>query len=231
MSFQLFLVGRHAQQIAERTGFIETLRDLQFAGGIAQPCQDQNLRHHRPGNLFSSGRQRLLQKSDQSHLPAQLEPQPGTAKGPLPFDGDALQIDFYPLRLDVPEQSALSNCGSPCGLLVKAQTPGRIHLPEVGHHALPWASRRAITLDQRPVAMTLAILLSIAATQVHASILRIATSLARGLVFTTKVFPRARPYVARTHTADRKVRESPGSNYFENVFKKCSNHLGLRKLG
>src|SRR6266481_691439 len=163
---------------------------MQLARGIAQPCQ--NLHHHWPGNLFSSGRQRLLQKIDQFHLSAQLEPQPGTAKGPLSFDGDALRIDFYPLRFNVPEQSALSNSGSTCGLLVNAQTPCRIHLPEVGHHALPWAPRRAITLDQRPVAVTLAILLAIAATQVHASILRIATSLSRGLVFTTTTFTRTK---------------------------------------
>src|SRR6266852_3725953 len=204
---------------------------MQLARGIAQPCQDQDLRHHQPGNLFSSRREGLFQKIDQSNLSAQPEPQPGTAKGPLPFDRDALQINFHPLRFNVPEQSALSNSGSTCGLLVNAQTPCRIHLSKVGHHALPWAPRRAITLDQRPVAVTLAILLAIAATQIHASILRIATSLSRGLVFTTKAFPRARPSVARTHTADRKVRESPRSNYFENVFKKCSNHLGLRKLG
>src|SRR6202162_1089762 len=136
---------------------------MQLARGIAQPCQDQDLRHHQPGNLFSSRRESLFQKINQSHLSAQLQPQPGTAKGPLPFNRDALQINFYPLRFNVSEQSALSNSGSTRGLVVYAQTPCRIHLPEVGHHALPWASRRAITLDQRPVAVTLAILLAIAA--------------------------------------------------------------------
>jgi hypothetical protein len=114
---------------------------------------------------------------------------------------------------------------------VNAQTPGRIHLTEVGHHALPWASRRTITLDQCPVAMALAILVAIAATQVHASILPMATPLSRGLVFTTKAFSQDTQYFLRTPTEDRKVKKSLDSNYSENVLKKYSNHLRLRKVG
>src|SRR5579859_6161516 len=72
-------------------------------------------------------------------------------------------------------------------------------------HIAPWASRRTITLDQRPVAMALANLVAIAATQVHASILRMATLLSRGLVFATKTFSRDTPYFLRIRTEDRKV--------------------------
>src|SRR5258708_2763789 len=177
---------------------------MQPARGITKPCQNQNLRHHRPGNLFSPSRKSPFQKINQSHLSAQLQPDPRTAKRPLPFYRDALQINFYPLRFDVLEESALRNSGSTGGLLVNAQSPGRIHLPEVGHHALPWAPRRAIPLHQCPVAVTLAILLAIAATQVHASILRIATSLSRGLVFTTMAFPRTTQHALRTLATNRK---------------------------
>src|SRR5207245_2960397 len=42
-----------------------------------------------------------------AHQPAQHQPDPRTAKRPLPFYRNALQINFYPLRFDVPEQSAL----------------------------------------------------------------------------------------------------------------------------
>jgi hypothetical protein len=76
---------------------------MQFARGITKPCQNQNLRHHRPGNLFSSSRKSPFQKINQSHLPAQLQPDPRTTKRPLPFYRDALQINFYPLRFDVTE--------------------------------------------------------------------------------------------------------------------------------
>src|SRR5260370_37566448 len=104
---------------------------------------------------------------------------------------------------------------------MNAQTPCRIHLTEVGHHALSWASRRTITLDQRPVAMALAILVAIAATQVHASILRMAIPLSRGLVFTTKAFSRDTQYFPRTPTKDRKVKNSVDSNYS----KMCSKNI------
>ena len=36
---------------------------------------------------------------------------------------------------------------------------------------------------------------------------------------------------SRTHTANRNVRKSRGSNYAESLLKKSSNRLGLRKLG
>src|SRR6266446_6963620 len=204
---------------------------MQLARGITKPCQNQNLRHHRPGNLFSSSRKSPFQKINQSHLPAQLQPDPRTTKRPLPFDGDALQINFYPLRFNVTEQSALRNSDRTCGLLVNAQTPCRIQLTEVGHHALPRAPRRAIAFDQRPVAVTLAILLAIATTQVHASILQIPTSLSRGLVFTTNAFTDLHERASETQTANTNVREFSGLDYFETVLKKFSNHLELRKLG
>src|SRR6266436_10137374 len=203
---------------------------MQLARGITKPCQNQNLRHHRPGNLFSSSRKTPFQKINQSHLPAQLQPDPRTAKRPLPFYRDALQINFYPLRFDVTEQSALRNSYRTCGLLVNAHTPCRIHLTELVHHALPRAPRRAIAFHQSPVAVTLAILLAIATTQVHASILQIPTSLSRGLVFTTNAFTDFHEHASGTQTTNTNVRESSGSDYFENVLKNFSHHLELRKL-
>src|SRR5437879_13762925 len=88
-----------------------------------------------------------------------------------------------------------------------------------------------MTLDQRPVAMTLAILAAIAATQVHAPILRIATALSRGLVFTTNAFTHTTQPASRTHAANGNVRKSQGSNRLENVLKKSSTRSKLRKLG
>src|SRR6202790_5747630 len=79
--------------------------------------------------------------------------------------------------------------------------------------------------------MALAILVAIAATQVHASILRMATLLSRGLVFNTKTFSQDTQDFLRTPTEDRKVKKSLDSNYSENVLKKYSNHLRLRKVG
>src|SRR5437879_534094 len=163
---------------------------MQLAGGITEPRQNQNLGHQRPGNFFLAGCQRAFDKIHEPHAPAQLQTQPGTPERPLPFHGDALQIDFHPLWLDISEQMALSDGCRSRGLLLKAESSRRIHLTEIGHYALPWTARGTITLDQSPITMALAILLPIAATQVHGSILRIATVFAIGLVFTTRTFKR-----------------------------------------
>src|SRR5260370_32347670 len=140
-------------------------------------------------------------------------------------------FNCYPLRFAAPEQTALRNRARTRGLLVKAPPPLPIHLTEVGHHALPRAPRRAIAFHQSPVAVTLAILLAIATTQVHTSILQIPTSLSRGLVFTTNAFTDLHDHASGTQTANTNVREFLGSVYFENVLRKFSNHLELRKLG
>jgi hypothetical protein len=68
---------------------------------------------------------------------------------------------------------------------------------------------RRVTLDQSPVAVALAILLAIAATQVHAPILQVPTSFSRGLVFTTNVFLQTTPHASTTNDANGKVRKSP----------------------
>src|SRR5437879_12216584 len=88
-----------------------------------------------------------------------------------------------------------------------------------------------MTLDQRPVAMTLAILAAIAATQVHAPILRIATALSRGVVFTTNAFTHTTQPASRTHAANGNASRSHSSNRLENVLRKRSTRSKPRKLG
>jgi hypothetical protein len=51
------------------------------------------------------------------------------------------------------------------------------------------------------------------------------------LVFTTNAFTDLHEHASGTQTANTNVREFSGSVYFENVLKKFSNHLELRKLG
>src|SRR5262249_8585209 len=161
---------------------------MQLARGIAQPRQDQDLGHHPPDNLPPPNRQSLFQKIDQPHLPAQMQPYLGISKGALPLYRNPFEIDFDPLRFDIAKQSSLSNSSCTCCLLVDAQMSSCIHLFEVCHDALPRISRGAIALDQGLVAMLLAFLLAIAAAQVHAFMLRIASLLSSGLVFTTNGF-------------------------------------------
>jgi hypothetical protein len=52
-----------------------------------------------------------------------------------------------------------------------------------------------------------------------------------GRVFTTNAFTQRYEPQSRTHTENSNVRESPGSNSLENVFKKSSGRIRLRKLG
>jgi hypothetical protein len=120
-----------------------------------------------------------------------MQPNPGTSKGALPLYRNPFEIDFDPLRFDIAKQSSLSNSSCTCCLLVDAQTSSRIHLPEVRHDALPRTSRGAIALDQGPVTVPLALLLTLAAAQVHAFMLRITGLLSSGLVFTTNGFGQA----------------------------------------
>jgi hypothetical protein len=51
------------------------------------------------------------------------------------------------------------------------------------------------------------------------------------LVFATNAFTDLHEHASGTQTANTNVREFSGSVYFENVLKKFSNHLELRKLG
>src|SRR5437879_13827008 len=100
----------------------------------------------------------MCQKIDQFQLPAEPQPQPRSTELPFSFHRDPLQIDFHPLRCDVAEQSPLSNRSRTRGLLVNAQAPGCIHLPELRNQTLSPAAPRTMTLDQRPVAVPIATL-------------------------------------------------------------------------
>src|SRR5207245_6333479 len=141
------------------------------------------------------------------HTPAQRHTPPGPPDRPLTFHGYALQIDFHPLRFHIAEQPALRNGCPSCCLLVSAESPRRIHLTEIGHHALAWTTRGTITLDQSPITVALAILLPIAATQVHGSILRMATVFAIGLVFSRRTLKHITRTKQTGHHAKTEIRE------------------------
>src|ERR1039458_7218655 len=78
--------------------------------------------------------------------------------------------------------------GGSLGATLHSQATLLIHRAQPCHHPLPRSSHGAIALHQGPVSMALAILLSIAAPQIHSSILRIYESDSRGLVVTTSAF-------------------------------------------
>jgi hypothetical protein len=61
--------------------------------------------------------------------------------------------------------------------------------------------------------------------------LQVPTPLSRGLVFTTNAFTDLHEHASGMHTANTNVRKFSSSDYFENVLKKSSHHLELRKLG
>src|SRR6516165_2880111 len=204
---------------------------MQLARRTAQSRQDQDLRHHRPGNLFSSCRQRLFQKIKQPNLPAQMQPDPWTAKSSLPLHRNPLQIDFDPLWFNILEQSSLRNGRGTRRLLVNPQTSRSIHLPEVGDDTLPRTTRGAIALDQSPVAMTLALLRAIAAAQVHEPMLQITASYSSGLVFTTNTFTHTTQRASSAHDTNNNVRKPQTAKSLQNVPKKFSGLTKLRKLG
>lgn len=72
------------------------------------------------------------------------------------------------------------------GLLMNPKRPLLIHLAEPGDNTLTRTALGAIGLYQRPIGVALAILLPIAAPQVHTAILRIIAELSSGLVVTTR---------------------------------------------
>src|SRR5215469_4716293 len=194
---------------------------MQLARRIAQPCQDQDLRHYRPGNLFSSCRQRLFQKINQPNLPAQMQPDPGTTKSSLSLHRNPLQIDFDPLWFNIVEQSPLRNGRSTCRLLVNPQTSRSIHLSEVGYDALPRTTRGAISFDRTAVAMPLSLLRAIAATQVHEPMLQITASYSSGLVFTTNTFT----HTTQRHRALTMQTRMLGNLKLPRVFRMCPKYF------
>ncbi len=87
-------VERHAQQVAQRTLSVKVFGDVQLARRLTEPCDHQNQRGQRPGNMLLSRRHGTLQKLIQSKFLDQLQRQPRPAELPAVLDPHARAVDF-----------------------------------------------------------------------------------------------------------------------------------------
>src|ERR1017187_5817439 len=72
------------------------LRNAQFAAGMAEPAQDENLRHYRPRYIFLA-LQHFTQKGVQTQVSEHLQTQPRTTKLAATFNVNATDVYLLPL--------------------------------------------------------------------------------------------------------------------------------------
>jgi hypothetical protein len=100
----------------------------------------------------------------------QLQAKPRPTEVPYPLNPNPTDIDLYPCRLGIPEQSALEANPS-FGDILDTQPAGLIHFTKPGHYSLARSPFGSVGLDQCPVAVLLAILCACQFSDIHAEII------------------------------------------------------------
>lgn len=151
----------------------------EFAAGIDQAIDHQELEHLGPGNLFLPLRQALAPEVVQLQLPPQFAAQPAVPEGPGPPENQLVHANLHGVKSIrrhgpiVGEQAHGHRFLPAFADYRKRLAPGRllrvVDLAEVKHLALEHlAARQPPTLDDAEVAMLLAVLATLACLQVHA---------------------------------------------------------------
>jgi hypothetical protein len=96
------------------------------------------------------------------------------------------------------------------GAAFHSQTAPLVHHSQPRDHALPGASSGSVTLHQRPIGVTFAILAPIATSQIHTAMLRIEETKSRGLVVTTRAFHAKTVELSNTPTQTKALAPLPG---------------------
>ena len=167
-AIRIDLRGRDSQEILQRRAGVPVVFDVQFTRRLAEPSDRQNRRHRRPGNLFATVRHLLGQQGIEPQQAPQPQRQPHIPKVPQPLEANALEVDLYELlvrrilvrrgieqrrlRTSLPLQTPTQ--------LGPAASLRRFQFAHVRHQPLTGAPRRAVGLDQSPVAVRLAVLLA-----------------------------------------------------------------------
>jgi len=154
-------------------------------GPLAETAQHQNQGHQGPGDLCASRGDRAVEELLQAHLIDEFQSQPRATEIAALLHAHALDVHFHPLRLQVVEEPLLPRSAPAFGRFLDAQPLRFVELPEIGHHALPRATRRAIRLQHCPVSVPLAVLSTITRAEEHARILCPPSGVPKGKVFTT----------------------------------------------
>src|SRR5882762_8590971 len=145
----------------------------------------------------------------QSQPAQQFSSQPRATEFPAAFHAHALHIDFHPFGFRAGEQTRLIT-----RLLLRAafhsQTAPLVHYSQPRDHALPGTSIGSVTLHQRPIGVTFAILAPIATSQIHTAMLRIEETKSIGLVVTTRAFRAKTLDLSNTPTQPKALAPLPG---------------------
>ena len=164
------LLRRNAQEIDKRALGVKMLGDVQFARRLAEAAEDQHQGHQRPGDFFAAVGKRAVEKVLQSQLLDKLQSQPRPAEVAAVFHAHALDIDFDPVGPRVVEELLLAGFRVAFGGVLDAQPMRFIELSEIGDDALSRPALGAIRLHQRPVGVSLSVLLAITRANEHARI-------------------------------------------------------------
>jgi hypothetical protein len=143
---------------------------MQFTLRTAEPTKHQNLGDFRPPNPFFSSWHMVPEKSINFQSAHQLQAKPWTTEVLYLLNPHLIDIDFYPFRLDIIEQSAL-DAGTPFGSIFNTQAAGLVHFTKPGHEPLPWSSFGTVGLNQCPAMVLFPIFCACQFSYIHAEII------------------------------------------------------------
>ena len=161
------------------------LDDVQLAGRIAEAAEDQDQSHQRPGDVFATRRDGVVEELLQTQLIDEFQSQPSSAEITAILHPHAFDIHFDPLRPNVVEEAFLPRALSAFGRIFDAQPLRFVELAQIGNHPLPRPALGAIRLHQRPVGVAFAVLSAIARANEHARIVFLTARTPNAKVFTT----------------------------------------------
>ena len=151
------------QQIAKRRAPVPVLGDVQLARRLAQPRRHQHRRHLRPGTRFLADGSSLLAQIGQARAPPQRQRQIDIAELPRAFDPHALQAAPAPslLRAIVEQASLLGLPDQLPRQRPRLKPSALVELAELRHRLLDNATANPHAAHKTPVAMDLAVLLTV----------------------------------------------------------------------
>ena len=153
--------GCNPDQVLEGRVLVPVLRDVELAGGLAEPRQDQDARDQRPGNDLAPGAQMLLAEIVEPERAPQLPGQPHIAELPTSLHANLAGHDLDGLdgfgrveqrgRVDLAAEEMASQRR-------RLRPTLAIELAEVRHHLLAYLAPDAHRANQAPVRVRLAAL-------------------------------------------------------------------------
>ena len=164
--------GGQREQVLKRGAPVPIFRDVQLARGLAQPGEDKDGRHGRPGHVGAARGQQPLQQRVQLQGAPQRPAEPDIAKAAPAFQAEAIQPDWNRRRVRgerFKQLRLLPSPGDRAGQGAGVRPALRVQLAEMRHRLLPDLPSDPHRAHQPPVGVRLAVLHARRVAQVHYS--------------------------------------------------------------